>query len=78
MDVTRKIRTIEKTKVTIDSDDIKELLISKKIISKHQTRDVEVYFDVPSGGDWSGMAIELNQNPLRVEFTTTRECKGSN
>lgn len=67
--------------VTIDSQieltgkDIVEILSSKGFLPK-LTKDYRVYINVPTGGDYSGMELEIDEmTPLIITYTEANKSK---
>lgn len=50
----------------------RELLLSLvRDVMPRSATDVRVYFQVPGGGDWSNMAVDIDdEHPVYVQWTT--------
>lgn len=64
-------RTEKTTTIKLTKEDILELLKASAIIKTASTF-INVRFDVPTGGDYSGMSVEIDKdNPVVVTYTET-------
>ena len=60
--------TIHTYNFDITADDIKELLVSGKYIP--DSAKVDIYVEVPRGGDYSGMQLDLSEHTcVKVRVT---------
>jgi hypothetical protein len=60
--------------ISINSQDITKMLIDAKLLpSNTNFSDPNIYFTVPSGGDYSGMDIEIkDEDPIHIQYTTKK------
>lgn len=63
-------KTIHKHTLTIDRDTLFQLLENQGIIIPLGVF-VDVQFQIPSDGDYSGMALDLDEAPLVVSWEET-------
>ena len=72
MSINLKKTTNVETRVEISlvKAEIIEFLVEKGVID-HDVTDVNVFFYVPGGGDWSYTAIDIDEdNPISVTYKT--------
>jgi|LakMenE01Jun11ns_1017448.scaffolds.fasta_scaffold9855763_1 hypothetical protein len=52
----------------IDGVGIIQMLIEKKLIHPN-AKDISITFDVPRGGDYSGMRLDMKDEVLEIKYT---------
>ncbi len=66
-----KIETKTTTQIILNNEDIIALLREAKYIPE-EAIDISVIFNVPGGGDYSNMSLNIDKHdPIEVFFTTT-------
>lgn len=65
--------TTRRLTIELSREDLLEFLETKGL-KPPQLVNASVYFQVPSGGDWSGMDIDIDKDhPVTVTWTETEE-----
>lgn len=70
--VTQKLTTY---KATITKDDLLKLVAEKLGLNYPPPNGILAYVQVPGGGDWSNMKLELDEFPIQIEWATVVEVK---
>ena len=61
--------------IELTDEDIIDLLKSKNVIPQDQElKNLKIYFEVPTGGDYSGTDIEIDKStPIKIEIETFQQ-----
>jgi hypothetical protein len=65
MKISRKTETVQHTRIQLTGRDIMNMLAAANRIKI--TKETKVFFTVPTGGDYSGITLEIDKdNPITV------------
>jgi hypothetical protein len=69
-DIAQSTVTTKRHTLTITREKLVGLLATAGV---EVPKDADIFVEVPGGGDWSHMDLDIDQSPINIRFTTTEE-----